>query len=245
MPDYQVLDHKAYDDYGLSLLGVMTISGVALQPYYDQAKATEDYDLLILWSQDKAFWRFLNTQKWQNSDHPIDDFTHDALSDLQATYQALAYLHPSSPPYPPLQQWAIATQKVFPSPIRILVHPEKGLWFGLRGVLIFPHDKTQNNAKTQNNIDHRKGDILSPCLDCSDQPCLSTCPVNAFKIENYDVKACANYVDKTKHNATDCHHKGCLARQACPLNDGQEYPNHIHHYLMDNLIKNHLTSYES
>ena len=85
------------------------------------------------------------------------------------------------------------------------MHPEHGLWHSYRFALV------------GDGFDPLPGHdgLDSPCLGCSDKPCLTTCPVNAFDGQAYDVDACAAYLVETP--SAGCHASGCLARLACPV----------------------------
>ena len=60
-----------------------------------------------------------------------------------------------------------------------------------------------------------------PCDSCSDRPCLSACPVDAFRDGVYDVAACARHL-RTEAGA-DCVEEGCRVRRACPVGVGYAY----------------------
>jgi epoxyqueuosine reductase QueG len=86
-----------------------------------------------------------------------------------------------------------------------MMHPEYGLWHSYRFALLgaeFESDQAPPVA-------------ASPCLDCSEKPCLQRCPVGAFDESGYDVERCASYLQQTP--LAECHALGCLARYACPV----------------------------
>jgi len=113
------------------------------------------------------------------------------------------------PPWLPFQKWAQKAEPAFPSPTGPLIHPEYGMWHAWRGALIFSVSLAPPRRLHQEN----------PCLSCEDQPCLSTCPVNAFKPDAYDVPSCVDHLAST--DGTDCNELGCRARRACPV--GREF----------------------
>ncbi len=137
--------------------------------------------------------------------HPLDTWTRATLGPIAATMGA-AFVHPSDEPFQPFQRWAQRADDVWQSPIGLLIHGEYGLWHAYRGALLFSEMVTGIPTI---------GDAVSPCLSCADQPCLSTCPVDAFTPGGYDAAACAVHVRAGAD--PDCLHDGCAARRACPV----------------------------
>ena len=113
------------------------------------------------------------------------------------------------PPYLPFVRWAQRAEPVFPSPIGPLVHPRYGLWHAYRGALGFASEIALPG----------RADIACVCETCIDQPCLHSCPVNAFGADGYDVSTCVEHVESAA--GCSCLLQGCLARRACPV--GREY----------------------
>jgi len=97
------------------------------------------------------------------------------------------------------------------SPLGILIHPDYGLWHGYRGALLFSERLDLPPKDTR----------PSPCESCTDKPCLSACPVGAFKPDQYDIDACVEYLDTPP--AADCREEGCRARRACPIGHDVAY----------------------
>jgi len=140
--------------------------------------------------------------------HPLDAWTRAILGPIAARLGA-AFVHPSDEPFQPFQRWAQRGEEVWQSPIGMLIDREFGLWHAYRGALLFP--------EMVNGLPVVGGD-LSPCLSCADQPCLSTCPVDAFTPDRYDVAACSAHVRSSAESLhADCFHDGCAARRACPV----------------------------
>jgi epoxyqueuosine reductase QueG len=53
-----------------------------------------------------------------------------------------------------------------------------------------------------------------PCETCTDQPCLTACPVGALGGDGYDTTACHDFLDSSA--GADCLSAGCRVRRACP-----------------------------
>ena len=86
------------------------------------------------------------------------------------------------------------------SPVRLLVHKEKGLFISFRGALgINEYIESPNNSK----------DICTPC----EKPCLSACLVGASKQDGYDVIRCKENLNKPSGQEF---RDGCLVRRSCP-----------------------------
>lgn len=138
--------------------------------------------------------------------HLLDDWSRDVLEPLAETFGARA-LFPFQKPHLPFQRWAQRAEPCHASPLGMFIHPDHGLWHGYRGALALA-ERLQLPA-----ADHR----LRACDECPDQPCLTTCPVDAFRAGdgvNYNVPACVRHLDSLA--GADCMELGCRARRACP-----------------------------
>jgi hypothetical protein len=136
---------------------------------------------------------------------PLDRWSRRVAESVAAEF-SLQPLYPfQGPPYLPFQRWAERAEGLAQSPLGIMIHAEYGLWhsyrFALRG--------DSFDAEPAGDAGE------SPCIACSGKPCLRVCPVEAFDGEAFAVDACAGYLRRTP--AADCHHRGCLARLACPV----------------------------
>ena len=108
-------------------------------------------------------------------------------------------------PYHPFLRWAGRAEGLQPSPLGMLIHPVFGLWHAYRGAIALGDAlPLEPRAETEH-----------PCETCSDKPCLSACPVDAFDASGYDVPACTAHLQSSAGD--DCMGGGCLARRACPV----------------------------
>jgi len=140
---------------------------------------------------------------------PLDAWTAEVVGEAAPRLGASALFPFSGPPYLPFQRWAERTGRVWPSPIGIRIHESYGLWHAYRAALVF--------AEVIALAEH--GDGARPCDACPDRPCLTTCPVGAFRDGAYNVSACAMCLDGAA--GSGCMALGCAARRACPV--GREY----------------------
>jgi hypothetical protein len=142
---------------------------------------------------------------------PLDTWTRSVLRPIAAALGA-DFVHPSDQPYQPFQRWAQRADDVWQSPIGLLIHAEHGLWHAYRGALLFPFALDELPAT---------GSVEQPCLTCRDQPCLHTCPVDAFTIDGYDAESCRGHV--RSGSPPNCSDEGCAARCACPVGTDGKY----------------------
>jgi len=148
---------------------------------------------------------------------PLDDWTRAVLGPVADRFGA-RFLHPSDEPFIPMQRWARRADDVFESPIGLLIHPDHGLWHAYRGVLLFADPVVGLPAV---------GGRRSPCDSCTDRPCLSTCPVDAFSHGDdrgrvhYDHERCRSHVRSGDEPV--CATAGCAARLACPIGADRRY----------------------
>ena len=140
----------------------------------------------------------------------LDDWTRATVDVLAADLDARA-VYPFDVPHHPFLTWARAAGAGHVSPLGLNIHPEFGLWHAYRAALLFPVAFDMSRPSTR----------ASPCDGCTDRPCLSACPVKAFKGGTYDVGACGRHV--LSPAGKTCMTGGCLARLACPVGKGYVY----------------------
>ncbi len=158
--------------------------------------------LILLGNAGPAMWQAFTAARDSNTDR-LDDWSREVIGGLAERLGAAA-LFPFTRPYLPFQRWAQKAEACHPSPLGMFIHPDFGLWHGFRGALVF--DRW---------FELPAPDLRpSPCDNCSDRPCLATCPVAAFSAQGYDVPACAAHL--ADQGGVDCMELGCRARLACP-----------------------------
>ena len=151
-----------------------------------------------------AMWPAFRREERAEPD-PLDAWTRRRLRPIAAAHDG-ELIHPSDTPYQPIMRWAQRAADVWQSPIGLLIHPRDGMWHAYRGALLFADEVTGLPAT---------GSATSPCIGC-DQPCLATCPVDAFTPGHYDHVACREHVRSGAEPV--CLDEGCAARRACPVN---------------------------
>lgn len=171
--------------------------------------------LLLVGQAGAAAWpHFL---KWRESRpaqlrDPLDMWSHEVIATVARRFGARA-VFPSERPYLPFQQWAMRAEKLRPSPLGILMHPEYGLWHAYRGALLFDHELDLPDPGAPAHL----------CDACAEKPCLASCPVDAHSVAaGFDHAGCLEYVRSAKGRA--CASRGCLDRNACPHGAAYRYP---------------------
>lgn len=151
--------------------------------------------------------------------NPVNQWTRDVMIPIAAALGAEVVFPFDGPPWHPFVSWMAATGQASISPLGLAIHPRYGLWFALRAALLFPEHLPLDAAPAP-----------SPCLTCLDQPCLTTCPVNAFDGATYAADACRDHLDTPA--GADCMSDGCRARRACPVGTAWRYdPKHANFHM--------------
>lgn len=173
---------------------------------------TDDLDqTLVLLSPSQGFWQSFKTSP-EYLDHapdPIDRWSTRIITKLGKTLNAQPQFPFGGPPFMPFLEWAKQSGRAWSSPLGMLVHDTNGMMISYRGALLF--DQRLELPETPTN---------SPCETCTDQPCLTACPVNAITPEGYQVDACHTHLD-TDAGQT-CMTLACQVRMACPLSVAHE-----------------------
>ena len=142
---------------------------------------------------------------------PLDRWSRRVAATIAERHPVQAIFPFEGPPYYPFLQWAQRAEALAQSPLGLMIHADYGLWHSYRFALL---------TDTQGSTSKMPG-VESPCLSCVLQPCLKTCPVDAFDANGYAVDRCAAYLKKTPQ--ADCHSIGCMARYACPVASEYRY----------------------
>jgi ferredoxin len=142
-------------------------------------------------------------------ENPLDYWSREVIGAVATRLGAVA-LYPFEKPLRPFQQWGVRAESLHQSPIGVSIHPEWGLWHGWRGALLF-RDRLELP---------RRAERPSPCDACADKPCLTACPVEAFRPAGFDADRCRGHV---RGAGADCRDFGCQARHACPVGRAYAY----------------------
>jgi len=161
--------------------------------------------LLLIGNAGPALWRRSGDALGEEAD-AMDAWTRRVMEPIAGRFGAKVLYPFGGPPYHPFQRWAKRAEGLHSSPLGMLIHPEYGLWHAYRAALCFAEEVAVPV----------RAPFVNPCEACADKPCLSTCPVAAFSVEDgYDVPGCAAHLKSRQ--GTDCMTLGCRARRACPI----------------------------
>ena len=160
--------------------------------------------LILLGPDEPKFWEVFKTSSeyTNNLNNPLDSWSKRTINNIATKLKAQSIFPFGGPPFKPFYQWALRTQRAHESPISLLVHDEAGLFVSYRGALSFDFKVILPQV------------AANPCIGCS-APCLTTCPVQAFKKKSYDASGCITHI-KTA-DTKQCISKGCAARRICPI----------------------------
>lgn len=165
--------------------------------------------LVLIGNAGPDMWRRFTAER-ADSSVTMDRWTEQVLGDLARDLGGVMLFPFAKPPLPFLS-WAQRAKAGFVSPLGLNIRLDYGLWHAFRGALILPEVLELPLPSPESH----------PCGDCSSQPCLSTCPVNAFDGSSYDVEACAAHLSTPV--GTGCLQNGCKARRACPVGTAYHY----------------------
>ena len=188
--------------YGLKLRGIVVLSDDEITQYGFAGHSA----VALVGNVGSSYWpAFTRSREYADGEaDPLDRWSRRVADELAQKIDVEPVFPFQGPPYLPFQQWAKRAEAQQQSPIGLMIHPQFGLWHSYRFALLVKD--TMEDSRTVQQ---------SPCETCCDQPCLNTCPVNAFSVAGYDVDSCAGYLRKTA--SADCFQHGCMARFECPV----------------------------
>lgn len=192
---------KRLQPHGLKLRGAFHV-----EP--DDVVPDDTATVVLTGNAGPSMWEVFSKER-QDEAHSLDAWTKRVVGKIAAEFGGRGVYPSDGPPYYPFQKWAARAEPIHSSPIGIAIHPEYGLWHAYRAAIVFG-SKLDLPARTE---------APSPCDSCEDKPCLSTCPVDAFSGDGYDVPTCISHL--LTNAGKDCMDFGCRARRACPV--GKDY----------------------
>ncbi|MCC5958418.1 MAG: ferredoxin [Rhodobacteraceae bacterium] len=172
----------------------------------DQADLPDGVQTLVLLGpHEPGFWKTFSAspEYMDSAPDPMDRWSRRVIDAMARQLGARAiYPFGVRPPHP-FYSWALATGRVWSSPVQFLVHDTAGLWASFRGALGFA-----------DMLDQPARPAAPPCTGCA-QPCTTACPVGALTPQGYDVPACHAFLDSA--DGQRCMSGGCAVRAACPV----------------------------
>jgi ferredoxin len=202
---------------GLAVDGLILRGGFAFGPGEtapDGPSGRPARSVLLVGQAGGAPWpHFLRWRERQPAsiENPLDTWAREVIGAVAEQFGARA-VSPSDRPYLPFQQWAMRAERLRPSPLGILMHPEYGLWHAYRGALLFDVELDLSAPR----------EAIHLCDLCAEKPCLKSCPVDAYDGSRFEYTACLTHVRGP--NGAPCRDGGCLDRNACPYGTAYRYP---------------------
>lgn len=143
--------------------------------------------------------------------HPLDRWSQRVVDHLARRFGARALYPFTGPPWWPFQRWAQRAERLYPSPLGVLMHADYGLWHAYRGALLLPKPIDVPPLR----------EWSSPCESCLEPPCVAACPAGALSGGRFETQICSAHV--VCEHGTACRACGCLARHACPVATEHRY----------------------
>ncbi len=200
--------HTYFEQHGFPLVAVIDLAELPEHlAVLMQSVPLEDYRRLVLTANvGRSFWPKVK-ENWASSQHPVDDYSRHVTQTYAQTYlpdDETVLLYPTQEHLIPLQQLGQYVGWSHTSPVGVGIHADYGLWFAYRTAFV----TTAELPPTE--IDTRP----SPCLSCSDKPCLSACPAQALSATaKIQLDPCLDHRIAEQSSCAD----RCLARLACPV----------------------------
>ncbi len=96
--------------------------------------------IILLGPDEPAFWpHFQQSPEAQDgAENPLDRWSRRVIGRIACDLDAKAYFPFGGPPYRPFIAWALRTGRVHQSPVSLMIHPDTGLFFSLRGAIAIP-----------------------------------------------------------------------------------------------------------
>jgi hypothetical protein len=167
--------------------------------------------VILLGPDEPAFWPHFQTSREarDGAPDPLDRWSRRVIGRLACAQGAKALFPFGGPPWRPIIAWALRSGRAHQSLVTLLVHPETGLFFSLRGAIAIGDALPPDPAP-------------SPCASCVTRPCLTACPPAALTAGGYDVATCHAFLDTAA--GSDCMEQGCAVRRACPVGRDRRLP---------------------
>lgn len=145
-----------------------------------------------------------------SSKHPIDSYSIEIVKefcDHQPTISEHKVIYPGRKPLG-LQSLGKLAGWHHDSPFKVGINQEWGSWFAYRIAILADSDFETT----------RKWEAESPCVACSNKPCISACPAQALE-GDFLLQRCLDYRKDPDSRCKD----RCLARMACPVAQEHRY----------------------
>jgi len=166
--------------------------------------------LILLGHGGRKLWECVKASGMA-SQHPIDDYCVQTVAHWFAEFLPswrYKILFPGEQVVG-LQQLGKLAGWHQPSPFMVGIDAEWGSWFAYRAAILADSDFLPFFPVDRGN----------PCLSCSSQPCISSCPAGALAGGHFALALCSRY---RLTEGSPCANT-CLARESCPVGAEHRY----------------------
>ena len=193
-----------YEDVTLEAKKLFLTVLAGFHPSKDDMIKEKYQTIFLLGPDEPEFWlAFKKSNEFSEKlKDPLDLWSKRIVNALAHEVNAEALFPFNGPLYAPFYSWSLRAQRIYQSPIKLLVHDKSRIFVSFRGAL---------GVLEYIALPPIKG---HPCKNC-DAPCSTACPVDAFAGGTYDVATCKSYI--TSADRKNCPSIGCAARRACPI----------------------------
>jgi len=204
-PNFQSIKKQAMQN-GLVIRGGFKVEAKDLVPELENG--AQAVSMILFGNAGSSLWPvFSISEEYEDGlSDPLDRWSKRIGEQLAADSGGMALFPFGGPPFQPFLRWAKKAEQLDSSRLGMLMHPNYGLWHAYRFAVAFSYEVSGLDVAGDTNA--------IACDTCTDQPCLSGCPVRAFTSDGYDVESCFHFLDQ--HPDAPCHSSGCQARCACP-----------------------------
>ena len=204
------VDFSALNAAGLNLQAVFDLAALPAQMRAQLDPANRYRQLILIGHGGRSLWEKLKAAGL-SSEHPIDEFTTatvEAWFTAQRPGVSHALVYPGEGPVG-LQALGRLAGWHHESPFRVGVNADWGSWFAYRAVVLADTDLPVTVPMSGE----------SPCLSCTDQPCITACPAGALNAPEFSLHKCIAY---RKQPESRCRIT-CVARTTCPVRPEHRY----------------------
>ncbi len=225
---YQDLPTRRALQNALDLHGLQLRGGFVPQPTDDLPSLPKGREVAVVWMVGvvgSAFWTaFRESSQYRDGQpDPLDRWSAAIGHTLAERWEGHALYPFDGPPWLPFQQWADRCEPTQRSAMGLRIHPEYGLWHAYRFALALPWLQASDLPAAEEG--QRPPAAPDLCLRCEKQPCLHTCPVDAYTASGFALQSCADHLHSLPGQS--CMSLGCQARLACPVGTAFRYePDH-------------------
>ena len=168
------------------------------------------WSLILFGNGGPTFWRAFK-RHGPAGEHPVDAFSRQVVSEFMARRfpdLGFRFLYPGTSVVP-LQSLGMLAGWHHESPMKVGINDTWGLWYAYRALVLV--DTALPSSPPVSSV--------SPCVTCTDKPCIAACPSGALDQADMRLERC---IDFRLQDDSVCSHQ-CLARWACPVAPERRY----------------------